>query len=104
MMHFPLCFSRLRFDSKQVRISGLTGGFQGRDLRQQLLLSLLRDHDLLCSYLVALTHLMEPLAALCGQSVAMSQALFSGRPSLNQFPVHHWLFRIAVLRLQDSAG
>jgi len=45
-------------------------------------------------------HLAEPFAALCSQSVQMSDALLQDHPSFDQFRVHHWLFRISVIRIQ----
>jgi hypothetical protein len=75
----------LGFDGKQARLTGLANGLQRRDLRQLVLLPLFPDHDLLFSHLVGLTHLAEPFAALCRQSVQMSDALLQDRPSFDQF-------------------
>jgi hypothetical protein len=90
----------LGFDGKQARLTGLATGLQGRHLRQQVLLPLFPDHDLLFSHLVARAHLAEPFAALCSQSVQMSNALLQDRPSFDQFRVPHWLFRISMIRIQ----
>ncbi len=90
----------LGFDGKQSRLTGLANGLHCRDLRQQVLLPLFPDHDLLFSHLVGLAHLAEPFAALCCQSVQMSDALLQDRPSFDQFRVHHCLFRISVIGIQ----
>jgi hypothetical protein len=65
----------LGFDGKEARLTGLANGLHCRDLRQQVLLPLFPDHDLLFSHLVGLAHLAEPFAALSRQSVQMSYAL-----------------------------
>jgi hypothetical protein len=51
------------------------------------LLPLFPTHDLLFSHRVGLTYRAEPFAALCCQSVQMSQAVLQDRPSFDQFRV-----------------
>ncbi len=91
MMHFPLCLQLPGFDGQEARLTGLADGLQCRDLRQQVLLPLFPDHDLLLAHLVRLARLAEPFATLCRQSMQMSQALLQGRPLFDQFRVHDWL-------------
>ena len=100
MMYFPLSLQLLCFDGKEAGLTELAECLQCRDLYQQVLLPLFPDHDLMFSHLVGLAHLAEPFAALCCQSVQMSDALLQDRPSFDQFRVHHSLFRIPVIRIQ----
>ena len=69
VMCFPLGLQLLGFDDKQARLLREADCLQGRHLRKQVLLSLLRDHNLLFSHLVRRAHLAESLATLCRQSV-----------------------------------
>jgi hypothetical protein len=66
VMHFPLGLHLLGFDGKQAGLIRLVQGLQRRHLCQQLLLSVLRAHDLLFSHLVGRAHLAESHAALGG--------------------------------------